>query len=774
MFLNNKGKLKIYFQNNKYIAKIYFSKYSNLLYDETTLPYISIYNYEPKIYNDEDVIIPFYFTDFYQREYYYNDTSLKFKLRYELDGNVQYIENLTSGDHDINLGKLSEGMHWYSLQVIDEHGRESRRIFNDLYVVDRNTYPITKEQTYVITDDELVTYSINRNNSEVEEDMVNNRVGLSQLFVDLQSKGYRKCILPEGIYRINRTIRKGTIADRTCPILIPTQFTVDMNNSTFKLHPYDDREYGKIAEVENLMVSMLNTFDSHLINGTIEGDYFERQELIWEDGSNYIKNSNGEHSNGVYMYGAEFSTLDNVTIKQITGYNVCFGLGNGYANNSLGGWVDNLDIVKGIGIDKEGYVSSTIMELNKSMIDNKYITASIYLATGGLRGKYWDIKFHFYDDNQNFIETIISYQFTRCRIPENAKYYRVTFRGTSSDMKSLSIYNMRSTRYSSVKNCHWVDNRTCLSVNQAQHLTIKNCDFTRSGQHVTPSEMDFEDGWEQMQDIFIIGCEEIENAGSGDIIDQTGLNHVFEGNKKLRFSIGYRANGVCIRNNTGDTLGITVGFMTGNTIRVYNNEFLGISGSYVNYDESFFTYDKNKYKIKNNNLILDYTNKFNGIYVVDDCDILLGDHSNIHIINSRIKQCNNASYIREEVIIENSIFSSSDEFPEYKFSFNQLNVNRKYINCVYDCSSFFASHNNFNSGVWDKCTFNSKLHINPNSSNIMGDIQFNNCLFKGVVTINPQAASDCYIQFNNCTFEQTPTFLNYGESNSEFNNCILP
>ena len=56
----------------------------------------------------------------------------------------------------------------------------------------------------------------------------------------------------------------------------------------------------------------------------------------------------------------------------------------------------------------------------------------------------------------------------------------------------------------------------------------------------------------------------------------------------------------------------------------------------------------------------------------------------------------------------------------------------------------------------------------------MGDIQFNNCLFKGVVTINPQAASDCYIQFNNCTFEQTPTFLNYGESNSEFNNCILP
>ena len=150
IYINNRRK-NLFLQNHPYIANLYFNKYSNLLYDETTIPFISIYHYNPKPYNDEDVIIPFYFTDFYQREYYYNDTSLKFTLRYELDGDVKYEYNLTSGDHEVNFGKLSEGVHWYSLQVIDEQGRESRRVFNDLWVVDRLSYPITEEQIYTIS-----------------------------------------------------------------------------------------------------------------------------------------------------------------------------------------------------------------------------------------------------------------------------------------------------------------------------------------------------------------------------------------------------------------------------------------------------------------------------------------------------------------------------------------------------------------------------------------------------------------------------------------------
>ena len=52
-------RIKMFLENNVNIANIYFDKYSNLLYDETTIPYISIYYYNPKPYNNETIIIPY-------------------------------------------------------------------------------------------------------------------------------------------------------------------------------------------------------------------------------------------------------------------------------------------------------------------------------------------------------------------------------------------------------------------------------------------------------------------------------------------------------------------------------------------------------------------------------------------------------------------------------------------------------------------------------------------------------------------------------------------
>ena len=248
------------------------------------------------------------------------------------------------------------------------------------------------------------------------------------------------------------------------------------------------------------------------------------------------------------------------------------------------------------------------------------------------------------------------------------------------------------------------------------------------------------------------------------MITQTGLNHVYENNENLRFSIGYRVHGLCLRHNKGDSYGQSIGFMTKNTLRVCNNEFTGISGNVLSdYDAEK---DGVKAKIKNNILNLQHTDRFNKFFIIDDCDIKLGANSNIHIINSKITPYSSASYIGENVLIENSTFNIGDEYTEYKFSFNKSNAAREYINCVYDCPSFFASHNNFNSGVWDKCTFNSKLHINPKSSNIMGDIQFNNCSFNSSLTID---LNESKLQFNNCTFNEI-SYLNNGQLNSEFNN----
>ena len=773
MFIN-KNRIKMILQKNVIMAKHYFDNYSNLLYDETTIPYISIYYYNPKPYNDEEIIIPIYITDFYQREYYYNDTSLKFTLRYEIDGVVNYINNIKAGDHNLSFGTLSEGMHYYSIQVIDSQGRESRRIYNDLYVVDRKTYDITDDQTYVMTSEDLTIYNINNENSAVEDDMINNRIGLTNLFSDVKNKGFRKIILLNGTYRVNRAIPAGTIKDKTCPILIPSEFTIDMNNSTIKLHPYDDREYGNRGEVNNVIIKMENCFDSHLINGTIKGDYYERvNELVWEDGSNAYIGSNGEFNFGAVSYGSEFSSFENITFDNIAGYNVGATYGGNRGNGNIGEWQENISVENGVNIDKEGYITSNLGTMDENMINNKYIVASVWLGYGGIRGHYWDMDFHFYDENEKFIETIKVYQYTRCRIPENSKYFRITIKGNITDVERLQAHNIILTRYFTCKNCHWIDNRTCANPAHIQFYAYLNCDFTRSGQNITPCEIDLEDGWENQQDIFIKGCSVLENVGTADVIDSAGLNHVYENNTNMSFTIRHKVNGVVIRNNISPIIDTTIGYMTNNTIRIYDNNITG-KISLGQKESNFFGYEKTKVKLKNNIMKLGSVNRANGFYVLDNCDITFTkDHKSVHCINSIIRMEGWAAYENEEIEFENCNFESVDGVSEINLQFNVLDTARKFNNCSFNFGTGLYDHGLFNSGIWNKCIFNDYLIINPKHSNTMGDIQFNNCVFKGIVTIKPQA-SDCYIQFNNCTFEQTPVFAYFGETNSEFNNCILP
>lgn len=781
-FIIDKKKIKLFLNNNPIIAKLCFDKYSNLLYDETTCPYIFINYYSHKSYNDEDVIIPFYFTDFYQREYYYDDTSLKFTLRYELDGNVQYTENLTSGDHEVNFGKLSEGEHWYSLQVIDEQGRESRRMFNEILVVDRETYDITPEQTYNITEEDLVNYYINKNNSEIEENMLNNRTGLTRLFSDLKTQGYRKCILPQGTYRVNRCLRNGTLENKDCPIIIPTNFTVDMNNSVFKMHPFDDREYGDISNVENLIVNMRDCYDSHLINGTIEGNYFERlNDLTWADGSNAIRNNNGESDNGFMAVGCKFCSLNNITISKVAGYNVCAGINNNKPSFGWGerkGWVDNIFIENGIENYKEGYATSNLANLTDELISNNYITVSEWLGLGGIKGGSWDVYLHFYDSNDNFIESIKSYQYVRCRIPEGASKFRATIKSTAENLGTVTFYNMNNTKYFICNNCHWVDNRTCAAPSQVNLFAFLNCDFTRSGTDITPCEIDLEDGWEQQQDIFIKGCKILENVGTGDVIDNGGINHVFEDNIDMRFTIRNKVNGVTIRNNKNVGITNSIGYATENTVRIYNNDNINSLDLKI-LEKDFLNHEKLKVKIRNNKIDLGYADFEKDYYVLDNCDIdFTGYTQNYHIINSNLKIPVTNAYILSNVLVENSRFFLTDGMSEIKFSFCESDAIREYKNCTYYGPTLFISHNYFNSGKWNICVFEDTLNIkifSPGESNNMGDIQFNNCIFKNTVTIELSTkCPNCYIQFNNCTFKTPVAFIGLGESNTEFNNCILP
>ena len=726
--------------------------------DEEDIPYIAINYYSPKIEDTQEVIIPFYASDFYQKEYVKDDTSENLTLRYEIDDKVGY-KTIKAGDNEINFGVLNKGTHYYTLELEDSHGRKSRRICDDIWVINKEEYEIKDSETYTITDEDLSQYSINKNNSEIVEDMVNNRIGLTNLFEALHQQGYRKCILPQGIYRINRALRKGTGKDT--PIVIPTNFTVDMNGATFKLHPFNDSEYGSISHVENLMVRMENCIDSHVINGTFEGDYAERQANSWLSGSN------GESSNCFMSFGGEYNSLDNITITQIAGYNSALNQNDSKGNSSLGKWEDNIAVVNGVEVEKIGYTTSAISPISQAMLNNNYIICSVWLATGGIRSNYWHFKFHFYDENQNFIETITSYQYTRCKIPTNAKYFRCTFKATAGEMNGLTIHHMSSERNFVYNNCHWLDNRTCSNPNQFRHLTYLNCDFIRSGQSITSCEIDIEDGWEQAQDLFIVGCEVKESMGSANLIDNCGLNHQMINCKNFYNIFRYRIKGITVKESEGCSVNFVAGYETGNSFRCMNNNL-----KYYSYQDTgnFFEREKMNYVVKDC-IIQGLGANAEAISVLKDCTLttIAGDN---HNFDNCILLGTNAGtgYIGSNIYEKGCTYRLAEGQTEFKFSLNKLDTKRIYENGIYECPVFFAPHNSFNSGVWNNCIFKDVVKIQTSSTTkCMGQIQFNYCTFEKDVTIN---SKNCEIQFNGCTFLGNITYQNGAENKVEFNETM--
>ena len=104
-----------------------------------------------------------------------------------------------------------------------------------------------------------------------------------------------------------------------------------------------------------------------------------------------------------------------------------------------------------------------------------------------------------------------------------------------------------------------------------------------------------------------------------------------------------------------------------------------------------------------------------------------------------------------------------------KFSFNRFNTKRVYENCTFEAPTYFAPHNQFNSGIWNNCTFKGILTVYPNKeqkSLCMGAIQFNYCTFEKDLIIDSKLAE---IQFNGCTFLGNIIYKNNAKSLVEFN-----
>lgn len=722
------------------------------------VPYISTYYFKTKPTIYEDIIIPIYVTDYEQSEYLY-DKKVKLDILYQVDENSEKSTSVYSGDNSINLGKLTKGEHYFSIQAIDKTtGLKSHKLYNELLVID-DSYTITDEQTYTINDDDLLKYNLTKVDTTDETQMTNNRIGLTKLFADLQNQGYRKCILPSNCYFRCKKTTGNDLEIRNGAIQIPSNFTVDMNGSTFKLHT-NTSDTGNTNNVVDLLVRMDNCYDSHLINGILEGDRAERKALGLETGYK------GEPISTFQFLGGKYSSIENLKIKQTTGHTVMSagGISGGITSISNTNFEKTL-IYEGSIIDSDLWSTSQFIDLNKFTMN--YITVGRYLGYRGARGNSLIVYYNFYDESYNFIKMIVGYQYRKTRIPESAKYIKVSFYGDLSTDTNVNMFYFELGTNLEIKNIDFEDTRTCaIATTTSSGLLIDNVTFTRCGYSITPCPVDFEDGWQDCQDIYFMNSKRIgDRVGTADIIDNAGYNHVYENNDNIGYTIRYSVIGLVIRNNNNMfTSSWQRGYETGSKFgRIENNIINGLFNSSTDDNDTkgiIVSLIKNS-TINCNGLLAASTQTFS----YENCIIYKFNGNRVRSIDSRIHP---SPYLGSDFIFENCNFYNFDDInTNIKFSFNALNVARKFINCTFNSPSELASHNNFNSGIFTNCIFEKSVSITPNQANILGDLQFNNCTFKDNIVIKITNAN-CYIQFTNCIFEGNKTFSNYGESNSIF------
>ena len=592
------------------------------------VPYISTYYIKPIVKTGEEVFIDYYITDYYQKEYIEEDYSETFTVTVRVEGqNDKLYHYLKAGDHKVSLGSFNnEGEQKFSILCTDKYGRNSHELFNfflvqsdiqikeyimteedlrtynikntDNYEVKKivnlsslanknsttvkaalletatNIIPESKTYVCVIADtdgdgahnnwweENQVVYANDYNKDEVLREATNTRIGLQQILDDKKSQGYNKIKLLNGIYRI----------DHQKQIYIPTKFTLDLNGATIKQNQFTGNS--------SLMFEINNAFDSHLINGTIDGDYFSHD---------YINSPNSsEWASKAFMLGGEckYCSCENLIINNITGYGSTTGISNS-RDNSLGyttvcpitvGDTFSLgDIDRKTGLDIASTIRTTSSFINIGIhYKIGYLSISRYLGYQGRAFNSWNLICHFYDENKAFIKSVDAYQYRRIRVPNNSRYIRIT---TTTKEKPIDLYihHFRIPTHCTIKNIKYTNCRSvALAPAAMNNILVENCEFINSGQSLTNCAFDAEDGWDMMQDVTFRKLNFYDNPYT-DFLACGGQNFIIEDIINGKISFLARSNSYVVRNcyNVKNTDLGNSGRSTTGYVRFFNNKILG-------------------------------------------------------------------------------------------------------------------------------------------------------------------------------------------------------
>lgn len=169
------------------------------------------------------------------------------------------------------------------------------------------------------------------------------------------------------------------------------------------------------------MISLDSTFDSHVLNGNIEVDYFSHD---------YVNSTNNsEWCMGTSISGlCKYSSFENIKIKNITGYGAGSGIskksGYIYFAKALGNVfkLGDISIIDGSIISSTERQSTDFIDIS-SHTKYDYIAINKYLGYQGMLGGSWSLILHFYDNSKKYIKSISAFQYRRTRIPSKFLLY---------------------------------------------------------------------------------------------------------------------------------------------------------------------------------------------------------------------------------------------------------------------------------------------------------------------------------------------------------------
>lgn len=513
----------------------------------------------------------FYVTDFDQKEYMYSDTSESFVVSLWLDNVLQVTGTYAAGEHEITLptmNTLTDEVR-LSIQAKDSQNRKSDVLFQRFRVVDPAAQVITPSQTYSPSASTLqTTYGIYNNDTNP----TTTTTGLTALLQWSATSGYRKVVLPNGTYRL----------DPASTVKMASRLTLDLNGSTLKLNPSN---LGT-----STMVEIAHCFDSHVINGVIEGD------LASHD---YSVDPISEHVRGIVIaQGSEYCSFRDLVVKDITGYgsntDVDFigrvgpynlshnpqkavgAFTSGEVNEATGSVVSSSDRV----------VTAAMVDISTFMSSYGFISFGKYLGYQSNPVDNWTYLASFYDTSNNYISSMVGCMYRRMYPPSNAKKVRFTLHSNETLAANTTyVFNFRYPYNCDFINIDHQDVRCVGMVPSGfNNLLVKDCTWNNCGWAAAMAAFDAEDGWDGMQDLVFIDNTFGTNPHS-EFLGLGGHNFRLE-NNTLAFLNSARSGSLHLRNNTFKSLYIKFGpFSRSAHPRIYDNTVLGMTTLATDYDD---------------------------------------------------------------------------------------------------------------------------------------------------------------------------------------------